>query len=164
MIDGVSSASAAPTTGGGLGGLGSDVFLQLLVAQLRYQNPMEPADATTMLQQTSQFTMVETLQGIAETQQQLMNMSQLSAGLDMVGKEVEAIGFDGLLVVDLVEGVRFSPDGVILELPGDIEVPLANVISVNVTEDPVVESGGYDEPGADGTGEGTDDGGGDPPA
>ena len=159
MIDGVSSASAAPTTGGGLGDLGSDVFLQLLVAQLRYQNPMEPADATTMLQQTSQFTMVETLQGIAETQQQLMNMSQLSAGLDMVGKEVEAIGFDGLLVVDLVEGVRFSPDGVILELPGDIEVPLANVISVNV-----VENGVNDEPGADGTGEGTDDGGGDPPA
>ena len=153
MIDGVTSTSSAPTTGGGLGDLGSDVFLQLLVAQLRYQNPMEPADATTMLQQTSQFTMVETLQGIADTQQQLMNMSQLSAGLDMVGKEVQAIGFDGLLVTDTVEGVRFSPEGVILELPGETEVPLANVISVNLADDPVVESAAVEE--------GTDDGGGD---
>ena len=142
MIDGVTSTSASASSAGGLGDLGSDVFLQLLVAQLRYQNPMEPADATTMLQQTSQFTMVETLQGIADTQQQLINMSQLSAGLDMVGNEVEAVGYDGLIVNDVVDGVRFAPEGVILELGGGTEVPLANVISVNVVAEGSSDGGG----------------------
>ncbi len=142
MIDGVTSSGAAASSTGGLGDLGSDVFLQLLVAQLRYQNPMEPADATSMLQQTSQFTMVETLQGIADTQQQLINMSQLSAGLDMVGNEVEAVGYDGLIVNDVVDGVRFAPEGVILELGGGTEVPLANVISVNVVAEGSSDGGG----------------------
>lgn len=142
MIDGVTSSGAAASNTGGLGDLGSDVFLQLLVAQLRYQNPMEPADATSMLQQTSQFTMVETLQGIADTQQQLINMSQLSAGLDMVGNEVEAVGYDGLIVNDVVDGVRFAPEGVILELGGGTEVPLANVISVNVVAEGSSDGGG----------------------
>lgn len=143
MTDAVNAIAAQaqpqPST---LGGLGGEAFLQLLVAQLRYQNPMEPADATTMLQQTSQFTMVETLQGIADTQQQLINMSQLSAGLDMVGNEVEAVGYDGLIVNDVVDGVRFAPEGVILELGGGAEVPLANVISVNVVAEGTSDEGG----------------------
>jgi flagellar basal-body rod modification protein FlgD len=146
MIDSVSAIStgAARTSGNSLGSLDSDVFLQLMVAQLRYQNPMEPTDATAMMQQTAQFTTVETLQAISETQQQLMNMAQLSTALDMVGKRVEAIGFDGLRKEGDVTGVRFSIDGVILEMDGT-DIPLVNVVSVN--QPPPAEGGeGGDDP------------------
>ena len=149
MIDGVSANTTAAPATSGFADLGGDVFLQLLVAQLRYQNPMEPADATSMLQQTSQFTMVEKLHEIAAMQQQLINMSELSAALDMVGRSVQAIGSDGQLITAVVNGMRFSPEGVILEVDG-VDVPMANVISVNDAS-----AGGS---------EGTNDGGGEPPA
>ncbi len=147
MIDGVNAATGAASSSSrvGLGSLDSDVFLQLMVAQLRYQNPMEPADASTMMQQTAQFTTVETLQEIAETQRQLINMSQLGTAMDMVGKEIEAIDFSGARAGGIVEGIRFTVDGVILELE-HADVPLVNVLSVNVAE-------GADTAGGDATGQ-----------
>ena len=42
--------------------LNENTFLTLLVAQLKYQDPMNPADSTQFLTQTAQFTEVETLQ------------------------------------------------------------------------------------------------------
>jgi flagellar basal-body rod modification protein FlgD len=41
------------------GEMGKDAFLQLLVAQLKYQDPSTPADSREFLAQTAQFTMVE---------------------------------------------------------------------------------------------------------
>jgi len=42
-----------------------DTFLKLLVAQLKYQNPMEPVDSSQFMAQTAQFTMVEKLEAMA---------------------------------------------------------------------------------------------------
>ena len=51
MIEAVSSATTeAATASGGLGQLDSDAFLKLLVAQMKYQNPLAPTDASAMLE------------------------------------------------------------------------------------------------------------------
>ena len=49
--------------------LNQDTFLTLLVAQLKYQDPMNPADSTEFLSQTAQFTQVEKLGQIADMMQ-----------------------------------------------------------------------------------------------
>lgn len=36
-----------------------DIFMQLLVAQLRYQNPMNPADGVEFMTQLTQFSQLE---------------------------------------------------------------------------------------------------------
>ena len=41
--------------------LGKDAFLQILVSQLKYQDPMSPMKADEMLSQLSQLTQVEQL-------------------------------------------------------------------------------------------------------
>jgi flagellar basal-body rod modification protein FlgD len=41
-------------------------FLQLLVAQIKHQNPLEPADGTQFLSQLSQFTEMEQMLGMRE--------------------------------------------------------------------------------------------------
>lgn len=41
-------------------------FLQLLVAQIKHQNPLNPADGTQFLTQLSQFTQMEQLLGMRE--------------------------------------------------------------------------------------------------
>jgi len=122
------AATAAPATpgAGGLGGLGSDAFLNLLVAQLRYQNPMAPSDPSAMLQQTAAFTQVETMQRLAATQQQLLGLQRATVAADMVGKEVTAQATGGAQVTGVVDGVRFTGTGPVLLL-GDREVPVEQV-------------------------------------
>ncbi len=135
MIEGTAPTPDAPTASTqsgsltGIGGLGSDAFLRLLVAQLRYQNPMDPADGTQMLQQTAQFTTVETLQSLAETQERLAGFQQVTLALSVVGEEVFAVDGAGQPVAGTVDGLRFTADGPLLQISGT-EVPLANVLSV----------------------------------
>lgn len=53
-----SAETAAPATG--QDALASkDVFLQLLVAQLKNQNPLDPADGVEFVSQLAQFTQLE---------------------------------------------------------------------------------------------------------
>ena len=131
MIDPVSAGFTTSTDASAtLGQLGGDAFLKLLVAQMKYQNPMQPTDGAAMLQQTAQFTTVETLQSIAEMNQQLMGFQQVTMGLGLVGKHVDAIGLDGANIQGLVERLRFTGDGPFLILEDGTEVPMTNVLSV----------------------------------
>ena len=138
MLDPISTAGAvgatdttSSSTNNSLGQLGSDAFLQLLVAQLKYQNPMNPSDSSAMLEQTAMFTTVETLQSIAEMNQTLMGFQEVTMALGVVGKHVSALSLEGLQVEGLVESVRFTADGPFLSLDTGEEVPMVNVITVS---------------------------------
>lgn len=106
-----------------LGGLDGEAFLRLLVAQMRYQNPMSPSDPSAMLEQTTQLRQVETLNQVARTQQQMLGMHQASMASGLVGKTVTALDLDGSTVTGTVDGVRFTPVGPVL-LIGDRQIPL----------------------------------------
>jgi flagellar basal-body rod modification protein FlgD len=55
-----STASTKPSTDSSQNGLVSQsMFLQLLVAQLKHQDPSNPADSTQFLTQLAQFTTLE---------------------------------------------------------------------------------------------------------
>jgi flagellar basal-body rod modification protein FlgD len=59
--------SAASATGGAdaaMKQLGKDMFLKLLVAQIRNQNPLNPADGAEFLAQLAQFSELEQMIGI----------------------------------------------------------------------------------------------------
>lgn len=76
--------------------LGKDAFLQLLVAQLQYQDPLEPQDNSEFVAEMAQFTSVEQLSNMAEN---LKNMESLITNIDtsvlvgqlsgMIGKSVD---------------------------------------------------------------------------
>jgi len=68
--------------------LNENTFLTLLVAQLKYQDPMNPADSTQFLTQTAQFTEVETLQQMETAQAATQSANQLLAASAMVGRPV----------------------------------------------------------------------------
>jgi flagellar basal-body rod modification protein FlgD len=53
-----------PTAGNG--SATKENFLQLLVAQIKHQNPLNPADGTQFLSQLSQFTEMEQMLGMRE--------------------------------------------------------------------------------------------------
>lgn len=128
-IGGISGGSPAEGASGqmsasqSLGGLDSEAFLKLLVAQMRYQNPMAPTDGAAMLQQTAQFTQVETLKQLAIAQKELVSYHQASMASGMVGKEVTAVKDDGTEITAVVDAIRFTSTGPMLRM-GELEIPL----------------------------------------
>jgi flagellar basal-body rod modification protein FlgD len=71
-------AAAAPTASDSANGLANEsTFLQLLVAQLKNQNPAQPMDGTTFVTQLAQFSELE--QSLA-SRKDLDNISSKFAG------------------------------------------------------------------------------------
>ncbi len=89
------SASSASATSGSNGTVDQSEFMQLLVAQLKNQDPTAPVQGTEFVTQLAQFALVQ--QSSSQTQQ-LTNLSTQLTGLsnnqsaDLVGKTVTVSG------------------------------------------------------------------------
>lgn len=72
--------------------LGKDAFLQLLVTQMRYQDPLDPQDNSEYLSQLAQFSALEQMTNVAEG---LTNVSTLVDNINtsvLVGQLSNMIG------------------------------------------------------------------------
>lgn len=104
--DSLASAAGSAT---GKKALGKDAFLQLLVTQLKNQNPLEPQDNGEFVAQLAQFSSLEgittlndTVAGIASN----YNSSQALQASSLVGRSVIAPGDKA--VVDTTKGMTGS--------------------------------------------------------
>ena len=61
------------------GEMGKDAFLQLLVAQLKNQDPLSPSDGKEMAAQLAQFSSVEQLVSVNDTLAQIRDALRKSA-------------------------------------------------------------------------------------
>jgi flagellar basal-body rod modification protein FlgD len=112
--------------------LGQDAFLKLLVAQLRYQDPSNPADGTQFLAQTAQFTQVEKLGQLAQDQANLLKAQQMINASGMVGRTITYPGPDGADVTGVVSSATFTGSTPTLRV-GNTDVPLSSVKEVHRT-------------------------------
>lgn len=108
--------------------LGKDSFLKLLIAQLRHQDPLSPADSTDFIAQSAQFTMVEKLNEIADGMAGQVQFGQLSAIGALVGSQVEFENDTGGTARGEVTSARIEADGVFLRV-GDDEVRLDDALT-----------------------------------
>lgn len=122
-MTGSGPAAKAPTDA-----MGSDTFLKLLVAQLKYQDPSKPADGTALLGQTAQFQMVEKLQQLADQNTQLLSEQQASSAIALVGRTISFSQGDRTLS-GVVGSVRLTATGPVLTV-GQTDVPLSTVTEV----------------------------------
>ncbi len=105
------------------------MFLQLLVAQMKYQDPMNPTDSSQFLAQSAQFTALEKMQEVADKTAQLVSAQVAFGATGLVGRQVSYIDEAGATVAGLVSGVTFGADGPVLDVAGK-QVPLGAVQSV----------------------------------
>ena len=80
LVESTSQSSLSKTTGAS-SDMDKDAFLQLLVAQMKYQDPLEPTSNTEYISQYAQFTQVEQMQNMAKS----MDLQRAST---LVGEEV----------------------------------------------------------------------------
>ena len=111
--------------------MGKDTFLQLLVAQMRYQDPNSPTSTTEFMSQTATFTQVEKLEEIASQNAELLALQRsLSAGA-LVGHSVSWTAEDGTTKSGTVSSVRFGSDGA-NAVVGGTEVPIGRLTEVSL--------------------------------
>lgn len=150
-VTGVEAADSPPwstppsTQTGGFGD--QQLFLQLMVTQLRYQDPLNPSDSAEFLAQTAQFTSLEKIQAVAD-QTAMMVSTQLAFGASsLIGKTVTYTGEDGEPHTGVVRGTTFLPTGPVLDVDGE-QISLFDVLSVGVT-DPGDDAADSSAPAAD---------------
>jgi len=71
------------------GEAGSTEFMQLLLAQLRHQNPLEPMGDSEMLSQFAQLNALDELKAIAGSLESIGDRIQLGDAIALVGRQVE---------------------------------------------------------------------------
>ena len=110
--------------------MGKDTFLKLLVAQMKYQDPMNPTDSSQFLAQSAQFTALEKMQDVADKTAQLFQ-AQVSFGASgFIGKAVTWTDSDGNTQSGSVHGVTFGKDGPMLDVGAGDPISIASVLSV----------------------------------
>lgn len=94
--------------------LGKDAFMQLLISQMSYQNPLEPMENTEFVAQLAQFSALEQQQNIAAGIEMLalsQTASTNSQMVNLIGKRVVVPG-NGLTIDDEEPvKINFDVDG-----------------------------------------------------
>lgn len=110
-----STAKAAESTNAN--GYDKNAFMQLLVAQMKYQDPLEPTSNTEYISQYATFSQVEQLENMASTM-------ELGRASNMVGQTVhiETTGKDGdtQVVEGVVEYVKYESGNAYVSIDGSL--------------------------------------------
>lgn len=115
--------------------LDPQAFLRLLVAQLQYQDPTNPVDTSTFMNQTATLSQVQTMNSMSDTLTALVSDQQTQAATSMIGKNVTYADAGGIPHTGLVGSVSLGTAGATLHV-GDAAVPLSSVLEVSAPSTP----------------------------
>ena len=85
-----------------------EMFLQLLVAQLRAQDPSSPMDTNAMMTQTAQLASMEQLTTMSNLTQESFSLQMRMAASGLIGKEVGYVDADGKEQKGIATAVSFA--------------------------------------------------------
>ena len=108
--------------------MGQDAFLQLLMAQLKNQDPLNPTDSNQFMSQQAQFTQISELQKLNKS---MASSNQIMQASSLIGKEVSLPDPDDSekTVSGKVSEAKINAKGATVVVNGK-EYPLDSVLSV----------------------------------
>ncbi|MBB3389088.1 flagellar basal-body rod modification protein FlgD [Rhizobium sp. BK275] len=159
-VDGTQSVGGGSSTYGSSNAaqqkatLNYDNFLQLLVAQMKNQDPTDPMDASEQMSQLASFSQVEQTIQTNSKLDTLLTSSSLTQASSYVGKYMESA--DGK-TKGTVESVKVYSDGLIATLDNGGKILIQAGISIsdsaptNTSGDDSASNGSEDDSGTDET-------------
>jgi flagellar basal-body rod modification protein FlgD len=109
-------------------------YMNLLVAQLRNQNPLEPMDNKDMSSQLAQFSQLQQLEGMNSSFTKVLDSVRRSYAASLIGKEVsfevETLTGEKELGSGPVDQVCNSIDGEVFLVVGSNAIGLEDVLTV----------------------------------
>ncbi|MFH1022440.1 MAG: flagellar hook capping FlgD N-terminal domain-containing protein [Planctomycetota bacterium] len=109
--------------------LGTNQFLEVLVAEISHQDPMAPMDNQNFLTQLSQMRSLETTEKLNSTLSSLVLQQTLGSAAGLIGRSVVGSGEAGDIVAGQVDRVTVEDGAVFLWVEGN-RVPMTGVTEV----------------------------------
>ena len=103
-------------------------FLQLLVAQLQNQDPIDPVAQEQFVDQLTSFSTLEAVEGLNAKFDDILQLQQITQGFDLAGKEVRYADGEGTKT-GRVDEVSVIGQQIVAHIEGR-QVAISNVISV----------------------------------
>ena len=110
-----STAASTSTTGtngktsaqiGAAAGMGKDDFMQLLIAQLKNQDPMKPMEDKEFITQLAQFSSLEAMDKLTAQMEDLTGSQMLVQAATLIGRQVSAKLETGEVVTGTISQVK----------------------------------------------------------
>ena len=115
--------------------LSSKAFLQLLVAQLQYQDPSKPVDTSSFMNETATLTQVQSSEQTAQVSLDMLTAQRAQTASSLVGHTVSYTGADGQPVTGYVSAATISTAKPTLKI-GTADVSLSQIQQVLATGTP----------------------------
>ena len=115
--------------------LGKDVFMKLLVAQMRYQDPTKPVDSSQMMSQTATFSQVEKLEQLVNQNASMLVLQESATAGALVGRTATYTDTTGASKTGMVTSVRLaSRDNEAIAVIDGVPVPVGRLTEIAVTK------------------------------
>ena len=112
--------------------LGKNDFLQLMVAQLQAQNPLEPTNDTEYIGELAQFSQLEQTTNIAQTSSQAANSQQVAQAVGLIGHTVSYTDpTTGATAQGTVQNVEIGSTGATLTIEGTAGIEPSSITEVS---------------------------------
>jgi flagellar basal-body rod modification protein FlgD len=122
-------AASGSTTSADNTQLSPQAFLQLLVAQLQYQDPSSPVDTSQFMNETATLTQVQTMQSNSQALTEMLASQQAQTATTMVGHTVTYTDPTGATSTGLVTAATVSNSPPTLRI-GDADIALNQIKEV----------------------------------
>ena len=115
------------------GTLGKDDFLKLLVGQMKNMDPLSQSgnDPSQSMAQMTQYSILEQLQNMSQSNQALAQQSKLSSTIQLIGHTVSYSKADGTPAEGKVEKVETAGGKVTLTIDGTPGIDPDSVLEVS---------------------------------
>ena len=108
-------------------------YFQLLTIQLQNQDPVNPVDQEGLINDLTQFSILEGIENLNASFSEFMQLQELTQGVNLIGKRVEYQNSEGVLVSGEATDV-FSFDGSLQVAVNNETVPVTSLTRVGTTE------------------------------
>ncbi|MTI86004.1 MAG: hypothetical protein FH756_19430 [Firmicutes bacterium] len=88
--------------------LDKNAFMQILVNQLKYQNPMEPQDSETFINQMVQLSTMEQMSNLTANMERMLQSNEFNRAVSLIGHQVTALNTNGEVVEGTIEKVSMA--------------------------------------------------------
>jgi flagellar basal-body rod modification protein FlgD len=129
-----SSTSSSKASLGATAGLGKDDFMQLLVAQLKNQDPMKPMEDKEFIAQLAQFSSLEATEKLNTQLDELLGSQSLVQAATLIGKQATAKLTTGETLTGTISEVRMLSGKPTVILNGrEVDTSLITVLNAGTT-------------------------------
>jgi flagellar basal-body rod modification protein FlgD len=106
-------------------------FVNMMITQLKNQDPTQPTSNADLLQEMSQIGQLQSQQSLQTNLQSMVLQNQIGSASNFIGKSVSGLGANSTNINGVVDSVHIENGGVNLVLDNGSTLPLGSLTDVD---------------------------------